>query len=99
MCCAFTTLVVLGPRAFILFWWLYNPGRFDRSFDSWIWPVLGFFFLPWLTLMYVGVRPGGIEGFDWIWLGLALLVDIGSYGGGGYGNRNRMPGYTPSQGY
>ncbi len=43
--------------------------------------------------MYVLVFPGGIIGFDWIWLGLGLLVDIGSHAGGGYTNRNRIPGY------
>jgi hypothetical protein len=99
MCCIFTSLVVLGPRFGILVWWLYDPGRWDRAFSYWIWPTLGFFFLPWLTLMYVVVRPGTVEGFDWFWLALALLADILSYTGGGYGNRNRMPGYTPSQGY
>jgi hypothetical protein len=96
MCCIATTLVFLGPRIAILFWWLFDPGRWDRAFDSWIWPVLGFFFVPWMTLMYVIVRPGGVEGFDYVWLGLALLVDILSYSGGGYGNRNRVPYYrTP----
>jgi hypothetical protein len=49
--------------------------------------------------MYVAVRPGTVEGFDWIWLGLSVLVDIACYSGGGYGNRNRMPGYSSAQGY
>ena len=44
--------------------------------------------------MYVIVFPGGITGFDWIWLGLGLLADISSYAGGGWGNRNRIPGYS-----
>ena len=56
--------------------------------NSWLWPVLGLVFVPWLTLMYVLVAPGGIVGFDWVWLGLALVGDIGSYSGGGYGNRS-----------
>ncbi|MCO6450318.1 MAG: hypothetical protein J5I90_05960 [Caldilineales bacterium] len=45
--------------------------------------------------MYVLVWSpiNGIVGFDWIWLGLALLIDVGSYAGGGYGNRNRL-GYS-----
>ena len=47
-------------------------------------------FVPWLTLMYVIVAPGGIVGFDWFWLGLALVEDIAAYGGGGYGNRDRL---------
>ncbi len=44
--------------------------------------------------MYVIVAPGGIVGFDWFWLGLALVADIAMWTGGGYGNRNRMPGYS-----
>jgi hypothetical protein len=46
--------------------------------------------------MYVLVAPGGIEGWDWLWLGLALVADISSYAGGGYGNRRRIPGYGTS---
>jgi hypothetical protein len=43
--------------------------------------------------MYIGLFPGGIFGFDWVWIGLAVLADIASYTGGAYGNRNRIPGY------
>jgi hypothetical protein len=92
MCCFFTTLVFLGPRAAILIWWLVNPVRWQATFSSFIWPLLGFLFVPWATLMYVLVAPGGVVGFDWIWLGLAVLADIGMYAGGGYGNRDRIPG-------
>ena len=91
MCCFFTTLVFLGPRAAILIWWLINPVRWQATFSSFIWPLLGFLFVPWTTLMYVIVFP--ITGFDWIWLAIALFADIGSYTGGAYGNRNQMPGY------
>ena len=35
----------------------------------------------------------GVSGFDWVWLGLAVVADIASYGGGAYGNRERIPGY------
>jgi len=90
MCCAFTTLVLLGPRAAILLWWLFQPLRWQTAFQTWIWPLLGAIFVPWLTLMYVIVAPGGIVGLDWLWLGLALVADIASYSGGAYGNRGRM---------
>ncbi|HMT21290.1 MAG TPA: hypothetical protein PKE20_08615, partial [Promineifilum sp.] len=65
--------------------------------DTWIWPVLGLVFLPFATLMYVAVAPGGITSWDWLWMGLAVFADIASYAGGGYGNRNRMPGYSNSK--
>ena len=35
------------------------------------------------------------EGFDWVWLGLAVLADIASYAGGGYGNRKQLAAYAP----
>jgi hypothetical protein len=92
MCCLFTTLLLLGPRAGILVWWLLSPARFRLAFGSFIWSLLGFIFLPWTTLMYLVVFPGGIYGFDWLWLGLGVLADIGTYAGGGYGNRDRLRG-------
>ena len=94
MCCFFTALVLFGPRLAILIWWLIDPTRWNAAFNSFLWALLGFLFLPWTTIMYVLVFPGGVTGFDWIWLGLGLLVDIGSYTGGGYGNRHRVPGYS-----
>jgi len=92
MCCFFTSLVLFGPRLAILVWWLVNQARWQLAFDSFIWPLLGFIFAPWTTIMYVLVFPGGVNGFDWIWLGLGVLADLGSYVGGGYGNRDRFGG-------
>ena len=93
MCCLFTSLVLFGPRLGILIWWLLDPVRWNLAFQSFLWPLLGFLFLPWTTIMYVSVGIDGLSWFDWIWLAIALLVDLGSYGGGAYGNRNRIPGY------
>ena len=94
MCCFFTSLVVFGPRLAILIWWLIRPVYISAAFSSWIWGILGWIFLPWTTIMYLIVYPGGIVAFDWIWLGLGLIADITSYSGGAYGNRNRIPGYS-----
>ncbi|MEJ2710496.1 MAG: hypothetical protein P8074_22990 [Anaerolineales bacterium] len=93
MCCFITTLFLLGPRVAVLIWWLLRPAYFMFIFNTWIWPLLGLIFLPWATLMYVIVAPGGIIGFDWLWIGLAVLADLSTYAGGGYGNRDRIPGY------
>ena len=93
MCCLAALLVVAGPRIGILIWWLADQARWNLAFDTFIWPFLGFLFLPWTTLMYVLVFPGGVDGFDWVWLGMGLLLDIFSTVGGGYTNRDRMPGY------
>jgi len=90
MCCLLSILAILGPRALILVWWLVDQVRWNLTFDTFLWPLLGFLFLPWTTIMYVLVFPGGIDGFDWIWLGLAVLFDVANLGGGAYGNRNRL---------
>jgi hypothetical protein len=99
MCCFFTLLVFLGPRIAGIFWWLIQPLRWNTAFGSifggsslwWIWPVLGLIFLPWTTLMYVLVAPGGVVGiWEWGFLILAVVLDIGSYTGGGYGNKDRL---------
>jgi hypothetical protein len=94
MCCIFTALVLLGPRFAILVWWLINPVRFGLAFANWIIPLLMALFLPWTMIMYLIVFPGGIVGFDWIWMGLGLLADIAWYAGGGF--RRRVPGYSGS---
>jgi hypothetical protein len=92
MCCLFTVLVFLGPRAGILVWWLLQPARWQAAFENFIVPALGFIFLPWTTLMYVLVFAGGVTGFDWVWLGLGLVADIAWWAGAA--GRKRVPGYT-----
>ncbi len=103
MCCIFTVLVFLGPRFAILLWWLAEPLRFSTTFDNWVLPLLCFIFLPWTMLMYMIIAPaaaltsgGSIQGFDWIWLGLAVFADILSYTGGAYGNRKQVYAYVPA---
>ena len=98
MCCAFMMLVLLGPRVVGVFWWIFQPVRWQSAFSDfaggniwWLWPILGIVFLPWTTIMYVIVAPGGIASWDWLWLGLMLVADIASYSGGA--GRKRIPGY------
>jgi hypothetical protein len=81
MCLLLLSLLIFGPRVAVSLVWLFQPARFNLAFGSFIWPILGIIFLPWTTLMYVFVFPGGISGWDLIWLVLAFLVDLGSYTG------------------
>lgn len=94
MCCLLATLFMLGPRAAILVWWLIQPVRWSAAFDTFIWPFIGFLVAPWTTLMYVAVAPAGITGFDFVWLAIAVAMDLFTWFGGGYTDRDRMPGYT-----
>jgi hypothetical protein len=84
------------PRIGSILIWLARPMLFEAAFGgSWLWPVLGIIFLPFTTLMYVILwSPAGIVGWDWFWLILAVVIDVGQLGSSGYANRNRMPGYS-----
>lgn len=96
MFCFITSLFLLGPRAAIVIWWILQPARWDLAFSGWLWPVIGFFVAPWTTMMYVLVSPGGVTGIDWLWIVLAVAADIAVWTGGAWGNRDRIPGSSPS---
>ena len=52
------------------------PARWNAAFQNIIWPILGFIFAPWTTMMYVLICPGGLNGIDWRLFGLGFLDDI-----------------------
>jgi hypothetical protein len=95
MCCFFASLLFFGPRLAFLVYWLLAPVRVTAAFADfnlpWLVGLLGLIFAPWTVLMYVLVFP--MNGFDWIWVGLAIGADVVSYIGG-YHNRQSVPGYT-----
>ena len=92
--CLFLILLVFSPRLAALFWWLFEPERWDSSFESWLWPVLGIIVLPWTTIMWVAVAPfGNVNGADWMWLSIGVLVDLLSYASNGYGGRRYTSSY------
>jgi len=88
-CCLFAIMLAGAPRLAFLLWWIVQPLRMQTTFTTFIWPLIGVIFLPWTTIMYVLVYPAGINGFDYLWLGLALLVDIGTYVGNARAKRDR----------
>jgi hypothetical protein len=89
VCCLAVVFLLLGPRLGILLWWLFDMPRWERTFSTFVWPLLGAIFLPWTTLAYVFVFPGGVTGLDWLLLVLAFVLDMGSYTGGGRETRRK----------
>jgi hypothetical protein len=87
--CLLILLLFLGPRAVIVIWWILAPLQWSAAFATVFWPLLGFLFLPWTTLMYVLVAPGGVAGLDYLWLALAFIADLSSHAGGGVYRRRR----------
>ena len=95
MGCLFVVFAGLFPRAADIILWIARPTYFTAAFGgSWFWPLLGIIFLPFTTLLYVvmWVPVVGLNGFDWFWIVLAVLLDISHAIGTGYANRERVPG-------
>ena len=107
MCCITTIILVLGSRIALLVWWLSDQQLFALAFKNfalpgsfaipvWVWPLLGGIFVPWTTLAYMFLFPGGIVGYEWIVLGVALIVDLAGHGGS-YRHRNRLSFFRGGQ--
>jgi hypothetical protein len=106
MGCLLVLLAAFAPRLIVIFAWIAPPTYFDAVFDTWIFPLLGLIFLPFTTLMwlFLGAPPEEVQGLDWLWVGLAVLLDLTHYGstygqrgtiqsgmGGSSGRSNPMP--------
>jgi len=90
MCCVISALFFLGPRAGLLIWWLTNPARFSMVYNNMLLPLIGTVFLPVTTLTYTFIyKPafGSLIGLDWLWMGIALMIDFSLYGGGIFSRR------------
>jgi hypothetical protein len=97
-----TGIVAGFSRIALLMAWFARPAMMNAAFGSFIIPCLGFLFLPFTTLMYVILIQGvgKIQGLDWLWLVLAVIMDLASIGAAGAANRNRIPaGYPGSYAY
>jgi hypothetical protein len=97
--CLFGMFAAFAPRLAFLFYWIARPAVVNAAFNTFIFPCLGLIFLPFTTLMWVLLyTPGiGITGFDWLWIALAVVLDLyGGVTGGRYAwlNRSNVPGYS-----
>lgn len=94
-------LVTVLARLALLVVWVFTPlmsRAFHGGIEGFLLPLVGFLLLPLTTLVYVlvYVAGSGVTGWSWLWVILALLVDLGSHGSGAYANRHRIPGYRAS---
>jgi len=89
----FLLVALISPRLGIILLWAFTD-YVSRSFDTWIWPLLGLIFLPWTTLLYILVAApaGGISFWGWLFVGLGLLMDLSSHLNS-YGSRGQAQGY------
>lgn len=84
MGCLLVVLSLIVPRIALVLLFLFTRW-FQVVFDTWIWPLLGFVFLPYTTLAYMAtvLNTGGPITPGWlILIILAVLADLSHYGGG-----------------
>jgi hypothetical protein len=85
MGCFIALFALISPRLALFLLALFTD-VLSRAYDSWIIPLLGFFLLPWTTLAYAAFWDWGaghhVTGFEWLFVILAFVVDLSSYGAG-----------------
>jgi len=95
MGCFIALFALVSPRLALFLLALFS-NVLSRAFDSWVVPLLGFFLLPWTTLAYAAFWDWGpghhVTGFEWFFVALAFIVDVGSYAGGGRARSQRSTG-------
>lgn len=75
-------LALLAPR-FAIVLVVFFSDYIGRAYDTVLWPLLGFLFLPLTTLAYAwAINSGGsVAGFRLVVVVIAVLMDLGVIGG------------------
>lgn len=83
MGCLVASIAFFFPRVAIVLLALLGD-YLGRAYDTTVWPVLGFFFLPYTTLAYaVAINShGSVDGLYLALVVVAVLADLGAIGGG-----------------
>lgn len=84
MPCMLAAIALLFPRVLIAILWFFTSW-FNGIFDTILWPILGFIFMP-VTMLWYSVVMKHYAG-DWsagniIIMVIAVVIDMGSWGGG-----------------
>jgi hypothetical protein len=89
-CCLLALLVMAMPRAALVVLWL--TGFVGRAFHTELWPLLGFFFLPWTTVAYaiaINMWSGQLTLGAVVIIVIGVFLDLGSHGGAERARRDR----------
>jgi hypothetical protein len=74
------------PRICLLTFWIFGDHFLRDAFDGkWAIPIAGFFLMPWTTMVYAlmwGFTSDGVFGFEWFFVGLAVLTDLATWAEG-----------------
>jgi hypothetical protein len=82
MGCLAGLIALAVPRLVLAFLWLFT-NYLTRGFHSFVWPLLGFFFLPTTTICWAIAQNdlNGVRGWGFLLVVLGVLLDAGMLGG------------------
>ncbi len=82
MPCCLGCIAVAFPRLALFLMWFSGYG--GRAFETALWPLLGFFVMPYTTCAYAIAMNeiGAVQGWGLAFVILGVLCDFGSHGGG-----------------
>jgi hypothetical protein len=91
MACLLLILVVAFPRVVLVLLFLLT-NYVERAYHNVLVPLLGFLFLPLTTLVYAWMvnNRQPTAGVNLLILLVAVIVDLGGWGGGEYHRRSRL---------
>jgi hypothetical protein len=80
--CLVVVLALLTPRLIMVLMWLFS-NYLSHAYGTWVWPLLGFFFLPTTTIAFAIAQNefGGFRGWGAVITVLGVLFDLGVLGG------------------
>jgi hypothetical protein len=81
MPCIVALLALLTPRLAMFFIWLLTDWFRLAWGAAWIWPLLGFFLMPYTTLAYMAamLNAHGVTGGWLVLVIVAVMVDLGHF--------------------
>ena len=81
--CLVGCLALITPRFAIFLVWLFSD-YLGRAYETFLWPLLGFLFMPVTTLAYAWAinTNATVSGIYLIVVVVAVLMDLGLIGGG-----------------
>ncbi len=91
MGCILALIALALPRVLMVFIVLLTDA-FARAFETRLWPILGFLFMPYTTLAYMAAMRYNAHTLADGWLALfiaAVILDAGHWGGSGWSWRSR----------
>lgn len=90
MPCLLGLLALITPRIVILLVLLFST-YLESAYQTLLWPLLGFLFMPLTTLAYAFAmnENGQLGGLYLALFVVAVLIDVGSIGGGGAASTQR----------